>query len=94
MGSCGEAYFGPESGEEYMLIDKEAIICQFHVLLEFDELLGDFDNTLRQALAIPPNCIFFHLEDRLTPNYFRRFDVINSHTQLQNTTSTNNSSEV
>jgi hypothetical protein len=44
MGNCGETYFGAESGEEYMFIDKVTINCQFHALLEFDELLGDFDN--------------------------------------------------
>ncbi len=27
VGNRGEAYFGAESGEEYMLVDKEAINC-------------------------------------------------------------------
>jgi hypothetical protein len=94
MGNCGEKYFGAESGEEFMFIDKEEINCQFHILLVFDELLGYFDNTLHQALAIPSNCIPFHLEDRSTPNHFRGLDIINSHIQPQNSTSTNNSSEV
>ncbi len=93
MGNHGEAYFGAESGEEYMFIDKEATNRQFHSL-EFDELLGDFDTTLCQVLAIPSNCIPFHLEDRLTPNHFCGLDIINSHIQTRNTTSTNNSSEV
>ena len=75
MGNRGETYFGAESGEEYMFIDKEAVHRQFHVLLEFDELLGDFDNTLHQALAIPSICIPFHLEDRLTPNQFLGLDM-------------------
>ncbi len=26
MGNCGEAYFGAECGEEYMLVDKEAVV--------------------------------------------------------------------
>jgi hypothetical protein len=94
MGNCGEAYFGAESGEEYMFVNKESINCQFNVLLEFDELLTDFDNTLRQALAIPLNSILFHLKDRLTPNYFRGLEIINSHIQPQHTTSTNNNSEI
>lgn len=34
MGNCGEAYFGTEGSEEYMLIDKEARSCQFNVLEE------------------------------------------------------------
>jgi hypothetical protein len=27
VGDCGEAYLGAESGEEFMLVDKEAIYC-------------------------------------------------------------------
>ncbi len=88
MGNCGETYFGAESGEEYMFIDKKAVNHQVHVLLEFDELLGDFDNTLPQALANPSNCIPFHLEDKLTPNHFGSLDIINSHIRPWNTTST------
>jgi hypothetical protein len=38
MGDCGEAYLGAESGEEYMFVDKEAIYCQFNILLELGEL--------------------------------------------------------
>ncbi len=52
MGNHGEAYFGAGSGEEYMFVDKEAINCQFKVILEFDELLRDFDNTLHQVLVV------------------------------------------
>ncbi len=62
----GEAYFGAESGEESMFVDKDSINHQFNILLEFDQLLRDFYNTLCQALAILMNCIPFHLEDRLT----------------------------
>ncbi len=81
MGNCGEVYFGAESGEEYVFVNREAINCQFNVLLELDQLLRVFDNTLRQALAVPSNCIPFHLKDRLTPNQFRGLDIINSHVQ-------------
>jgi hypothetical protein len=61
------------------LLTNKQSICQFHILLEFNELLEDFDNTLHQALAVPSNCIPFQLEDRLTPNHFRGLDIINSH---------------
>jgi hypothetical protein len=61
MGNCGEAYFGAESGEEDMFVDKEAINCQFNALLELDELLRDFDNTLHQVLAIASNLFPFIL---------------------------------
>jgi hypothetical protein len=40
VGDCGEDYFGAESGEEYMLVDKEAIYCQFDILLELMSSLG------------------------------------------------------
>jgi hypothetical protein len=31
VGNCGEAYFGAEGGEEYMLVDKEAILLTPHL---------------------------------------------------------------
>ena len=79
MGDCSEAYFGAKGGEEYMLVDKEAINCQFNVFVELDEIPGNFDNTLRRVLAIPMNCIPFQLEDRSTPNHFHGLDIIKSH---------------
>ncbi len=54
--SCGETYRETESGEEYMLVDKEAIYCQFDILLELYELLWNLHNTLRHTLAIPMVC--------------------------------------
>ena len=45
--------FFAHGGEEDVLIDKETINCQFNILLELDELLGNLDNTLRHVLAIP-----------------------------------------
>ena len=79
MGDCGEANLGAEGGEEYMLVDKEAINCQFNVFVELDELPGNLDNTLCHVLAVPTNCIPFQLEDRSTPNHFRGLDIIKSH---------------
>ncbi len=78
VGDYGEDYFGADSGEEYMLVDKEAIYCQFNVLLELDELLGNLDNTLCHTLAIPLDCIPFHLEDRSAPDYICGFDIVGS----------------
>ncbi len=79
VGDCGEVYFGAESGEEYMLVDKKVIYCQFDILLELDELLGNLDNTLCHMLAIPLDCILFHLEDRSAPDYICGFDIVSSH---------------
>ena len=79
MGDCSESYLGAQSGEEYMLVDKEAIYCQFDILLELDKLLGNLDNTLHHMLAVPLDSIPFHLEDRLAPDYICGFDITNSH---------------
>ncbi len=51
MSDRGEAYLSANGGEEYVFIDKETINCQFNILLELDELLGNLDNTLRHTLA-------------------------------------------
>jgi len=63
-------------GEEDVIIDKETINCQFNILLELDELLGNLDNTLCHALAIPSHSAPFHLENRSTPNDFCGLDVL------------------
>jgi hypothetical protein len=86
VGDCGEAYLGAQSGEEYMLVDKETIYCQFDILSE------NLDNTLRHKLAIPLDCIPFHLKDRLAPDYICGFDIIDGHICSWNTTSANNRS--
>ena len=52
MCHCGEAYLCALGGEKYVPVDKEAIDCQLNILLELDELLGNFDDALRHALAI------------------------------------------
>jgi hypothetical protein len=75
MGNRGEAYFGAESGEEYMFVKKEAINCQFNVLLELDELLRDFDNTLHQALAIPSDLRSSRRADRGLAYYTKKQEV-------------------
>jgi hypothetical protein len=62
--------------------------------LELDELLGNLDNALRHMLAILSDCIPFHLEDRLAPDYICGFDIINYHVCFWNSTSTNNSTEI
>ena len=51
MSDRGEAYLSANGGEEDVFIDKETINCQFNILLELDELLGNLDNTLRHALC-------------------------------------------
>jgi hypothetical protein len=79
VGDCGVEYLGAESCEEYMLVDKEAIYCQFDILLELDELLGNLDNTPCHTLAVLWDCIPFHLEDRLAPDYIYGFDIVDSH---------------
>jgi hypothetical protein len=79
VGDCGEAYLGAESGEEYMLVNKEAIYCQFDILLELDELLGNFDNNLCHTLDVPSDCIPFHFEDRSASDYICGFDIVDSH---------------
>jgi hypothetical protein len=94
MGDCCEAYLGAQSGEEYMLVDKEAFFCQFNILLELDELLGNLDNTLRHMLAILSHCIPFHPKDRSAPDYMCGFDIIDGHICSWNTTSANNRSEI
>jgi len=61
MSDRGEAYLSANGGEEDVFIDKETINCQFNILLGLDELLGNLDNTLRHALAIPFHIVPFHL---------------------------------
>ena len=46
MSDRSEAYICAHGGEEDVFFDKETINCQFNILLEFDELLGNLDNTL------------------------------------------------
>ncbi len=87
VGDCGDAYLGAWSGEEYMLVGKEA-------LMELDELLGNLDNTLCHTLAIPSDCIPFHLKDRSAPDYICCFDIIDGHVCSRNTTSANNRYEI
>ena len=60
MSDCGEAYLSANGGDEDVFIDKETINCQLYILLELDELLGNLDNTLRHALAIPSHHVPFH----------------------------------
>ncbi len=65
MSDRGEAYLSAHSGEEDVFIDKETINCQFNILLELDELLGNLDNTLQHALVVPSQHVPFHLENIL-----------------------------
>ncbi len=76
MSDHGEAYLGAHSDEEDVFIDKETINCQFNILLELDELLGNLDNTLRNALAAPSHPVPFHLENSLNPDYICGLDVL------------------
>ena len=76
MSDRGEAYLSANGSEEDVFINKETINCQFNILLELDELLGNLDNTLRHALAVPSHSVPFHLENRLAPNYICGLDVL------------------
>jgi len=60
MSDRGEAYLRAHGGEKDVFVDKETINQQFNILLELDELLGNLDNTLRHALAIPSHHVPFH----------------------------------
>jgi hypothetical protein len=77
-----------------MLGDKKSIYCQFDILLELDEFLGNLSNTLRHKLAIPLDCIPFHLKDRSAPGYICGFDIIDGHVCSWNTTNRDLKSEV
>ncbi len=68
MRGRSEAHLHAHGGEEEVVVDKETINCQFNILLEFDELLGNLDNTLRHALTVPSHRVPFHIENRSTPN--------------------------
>jgi hypothetical protein len=76
MSDRGEAYLGVHSGVEDVFIDKDTINCQFNILLELDELLGNLDNTLCPALAVPSHRVPFHLENRSSLNYICGLDVL------------------
>ena len=76
MSDRGEAYLCAHGSEEDVFISKETINCQFNILLLLDELLGNHDNTLRHALAVPSHSVPFHLENRLAPNYICGLDVL------------------
>ncbi len=79
MSDPSEAYLCAHGGEEDVFVDKEAINCQFNILLELDELLGNLDNTLRHVLAIPSHRVPFHLENRSTPNNICGLDVVSGY---------------
>ncbi len=72
MSDRGEAYLSANGSEEDVFIDKETINCQFNILLELDELLGNLDNTLRHALAVPSHSVPFHLENKIDPKLHLR----------------------
>ena len=76
MSDRGEAYLSANGSEEDVFIDKETINCQFNILLELDELLGNLDNILRHELAVPSHRVPFHLENISTPNYICGLDVL------------------
>ncbi len=67
------------SGEEDVFIDKETINCQFNILLVLDELLGNLDNTLSRALAVPSHRVPFYLENRSAPSYICGLDVLSGY---------------
>ncbi len=93
MSDRGEAYLRAHGGEEDVFVDKETINRQFNILLELDELLGNLDNTLRHALAIPSHRAF-HLENRSTPNYICGLDVLGGYIRPRDPPHTYNCSEV
>ena len=62
MSDRGEAYLSANGSEEDVFIDKETINCQFNILLELDELLGNLDNTLRHALAVPSHSVLLEIQ--------------------------------
>ncbi len=81
MSDRGEAYLSAHSGEEDVFIDKETVNCQFDILLELDELLGNLDNTMRHTIVILSHSVPFHLENRLSPNYICGLDVLGGYIQ-------------
>jgi len=94
MSDHGEAYLSSNGAEEDVFINKETINCQFNILLELDELLGNLDNTLRHALAIPSHSVPFHLKNRSTPNFICGLDVLGGYIQPRDPPYTYNCSEV
>ena len=52
MGDCCETNPCAVSGEEDMLVDKEAVDSQFHLLVDLDEFTWDFDDALDSPLGI------------------------------------------
>ncbi len=79
MSDHGEAYLGAVGCEEDVFVDKEAINCQFNILLELDELSRGLDNTLTHTLAVPPHSVPFHPENRLAPNYLCGLYLLDGH---------------
>ena len=60
MGYCGETYVCAVGSEEDVLVDKEDINCQLHVLAKLDELCRYLDDALRHSLGIFPYRVPFH----------------------------------
>ncbi len=94
MSDRGEAYLSAIGGEEDVFDDKETNNCQFNILLELDELLGNLDNTLCHALAVPPHSVPFHLENRSAPIYLCGLDVLVGYIQSRDPPYTYSCSEV
>ena len=52
MSDCGETNLHAVGCKEDMLIDKEAVYCQFHLLVELDKFTRDLDDALSSPLGI------------------------------------------
>jgi len=62
-----------------MLIDKEAVDCQFHLLVELDKFTGDFNDALDSPLGIRTSHVPLELEDRAAPDHFCSLHIVQSH---------------
>jgi hypothetical protein len=79
VGDCSEAYFCAVCGEKDMLIDKEVVDCQFHLLMELDKLTRDLDTTMNCPLGIGTSHIPLELDNRVAPDYLCSLHIIQSH---------------
>ena len=59
-----EAYLCAVGGEESVLVDKEDINLQLHILLKLDEFRGYLDDDLRHVLGIFPHLVPFNFNNK------------------------------
>jgi hypothetical protein len=59
------------------LFKKKTDIGKFHILMDLDELQGDFDNALLLAFALPLDSVPLHLDDRSASDHLSSLDIIN-----------------